>query len=62
MNLISRLLYAAAVVLIILGVLVLTNVWKTADATWIGLMIAGAICAIVGYILEGPWSRRGSRL
>lgn len=62
MNVISRLLYAAAVVLIILGVLVLVDVWKTANATWIGLMIAGVICAVVGYIMDGPWSRRGTRL
>lgn len=54
MSLIARLFYAAAVVLVVLGILVLTHVWKTADATWIGLMIAGGICAVVGMVFDYP--------
>lgn len=60
MSLIARLFYAAAVVLVILGILVLTHVWRTSDTTWIGFMIAGGICAVVGAILDYPRYRRGA--
>lgn len=58
--LLSRLLYGAAFVLIALGILVITDVWKTSDTAAITFFIAGGICGVAGVVFDYPrW--RGPR-
>lgn len=61
MSLIARLLYCAAVILVLFGVLVLIKAIHGVSATWVGLFIGAGVCAIIGYFLDGA-PRSGPRI
>jgi hypothetical protein len=52
MNIIARLLYAVAVILFLIGLLVLLNVVHRVNATWVGLWVGAVIAAILAYFLD----------
>lgn len=58
MSLIARVLYAAAVILVILMVLALVKVIAL-GAGWVALLVAAIVCAVLAYFIDGH--RTGAR-